>query len=46
MSTRAITLNRHILDIPAASIHQRVPLIIGSRADVSLYEAFLRGDRP
>ncbi len=46
MSTGAITLNRHILDIPAASIHQRVPLVIGSAADISLFEAFLRGDRP
>lgn len=67
MSTRAITLNRHILaeetlhpaaaggrasdgrrrllDIPPESIHQRVALVIGSAADVSCYEAFVRGDR-
>ncbi|HSB71070.1 MAG TPA: class 1 fructose-bisphosphatase [Candidatus Methylomirabilis sp.] len=35
---------RRILDIGAETIHQRVPLVIGSAGDVALYEAFLRGE--
>lgn len=33
-----------ILDIVPASLHQRVPLYIGSREDVRLAERFLRGE--
>jgi len=38
----ASTGTGRILDIQAASIHQRVPIAIGSRADVALYERFVR----
>ncbi len=43
---RASTGRQPILDIRAASIHQRVPLIIGSTDDVSRCEQFLAGGRP
>ncbi len=44
---RAVTDDgRRILDIEPASLHQRVPLIIGSKQDVDLAEMFLRGERP
>ena len=44
---RAVTDDgRRILDIEPASLHQRVPLIIGSKQDVDLAELFLRGERP
>ena len=43
---RAITGDgRNILDIEPESLHQRVPLIIGSRYDVDLAEDFLLGRR-
>ncbi len=42
---RASTGRARLLDLAAQSIHQRVALVIGSAADVSLYEAFLREDR-
>jgi len=35
-----------ILDIQAESIHQRVPLVIGSDQDVALYERFLAKGSP
>lgn len=35
-----------ILGIQAESIHQRVPLVIGSKQDVELYEKFLAHGRP
>nr|MDA3785694.1 class 1 fructose-bisphosphatase [Deltaproteobacteria bacterium] len=39
---RAITDDgRNILDIEAEDLHQRVPLIIGSKLDVDEAEAFL-----
>ncbi len=42
---RAITDDgRRILDIEPTYLHQRVPLIIGSRRDVDLAEKFLRGE--
>ena len=42
---RAITVDgRRILDIEPASLHQRVPLIIGSKKDVDLAEKFLNGE--
>ena len=37
---------RRILDTPAESIHQRVPLVIGSREDVARCEQFLADERP
>ena len=44
---RAITDDgRRILDIEPTGLHQRVPLIIGSKQDVDLAELFLRGERP
>jgi fructose-1,6-bisphosphatase I len=43
---RAITGDgRDILDIEPESLHQRVPLIIGSKHDVDLAEEFLSGRR-
>jgi fructose-1,6-bisphosphatase I len=36
---------RRILDVRAESIHQRVPLAIGSAEDVALLEAFVSGAR-
>lgn len=43
---RAITDDgRIILDIQPEELHQRVPLIIGSRQDVELFEEFLIGKR-
>jgi len=34
-----------ILDIEPTDLHQRVPLIIGSKEDVSFAESFIQGDR-
>ncbi len=42
---RASKGKEQILDIPVESIHQRSPLVIGSKADVLLYEQFLRDSR-
>ncbi|MDH5298446.1 MAG: class 1 fructose-bisphosphatase [Desulfobulbaceae bacterium] len=43
---RAITDDgRAILDIEPTALHQRVPLVIGSRRDVDIAEAFLSGKR-
>lgn len=38
---RASTGSERILDIQAESIHQRLPLVIGSAVDVALYEQFV-----
>lgn len=43
---RASTGRQRILDIRAKTIHQRVPLAIGSTEDVALYERFLTDGRP
>ena len=40
---RASDGRRRILDIPRRALHQRVPLVIGSREEVALYESFLDG---
>jgi fructose-1,6-bisphosphatase I len=40
---RAITGPDRIMDIQPNELHQRVPLIIGSKADVDLYEKFYNG---
>lgn len=43
---RAITDDgRKISDIQPETLHQRVPLVIGSRRDVDMYEEFMRGER-
>ena len=43
---RAITDDgREISDIQPESLHQRVPLVIGSRRDVDIFEEFMRGER-
>ena len=42
---RATTGTERILAIDPTQLHQRVPLIIGSRLDVEEYEAFCRGER-
>ncbi|HET98257.1 MAG TPA: class 1 fructose-bisphosphatase [Desulfurivibrio alkaliphilus] len=43
---RAITDDgREISEIKPDGLHQRVPLVIGSRRDVDLYEEFIRGQR-
>lgn len=39
---KASTGHKRILDIQPTSLHQRIPLAIGSRADVELYEKFLQ----
>ncbi len=36
---------KRILDIVPQSLHQRVPLFIGSKVDVELLERFIRGER-
>ncbi|MCI0625714.1 MAG: class 1 fructose-bisphosphatase [Acidobacteria bacterium] len=42
---RASTGKQRILDLQPESIHQRTPLVIGSREDVTLYERFMaRGE--
>jgi len=43
---RATTGFEPILDIKAEELHQRVPLILGSRLDVEDYEAFTKTDAP
>jgi fructose-1,6-bisphosphatase I len=43
---RASTGRDRILDIRPESLHQRVPLAIGSSADVQLFERFLSGRQP
>lgn len=42
---RASTGRQRILEIQPESLHQKVPLIIGSPSDVSLYEEFFQGAR-
>lgn len=41
----ASTGSERTLDIQPEELHQRVPVILGSREDVEEYEAFFRGDR-
>jgi fructose-1,6-bisphosphatase I len=41
----ASTGERRILDVRPESIHQQIPFVIGSAADVALYEHFLSGQR-
>jgi fructose-1,6-bisphosphatase I len=42
---KAITGNERIMDLVPQEVHQRVPLIIGSKADVETFEAFYHGRR-
>ncbi len=42
---RASTGSERILDIVPRSLHERVPLILGSPRDVEVFEQFMRGDR-
>ncbi|MBM3320595.1 MAG: class 1 fructose-bisphosphatase [Candidatus Eisenbacteria bacterium] len=42
----ASTGRERVLDVLPSVLHQRVPLAIGSAADVRLYERFVRGERP
>ena len=43
---RASTGMERILDVQAGSIHQRVPFVIGSAAEVALYESFMMHGGP
>ena len=43
---RASDGTRRILEVEATAAHQRCPLVIGSAADVALYEQFMRTGRP
>jgi fructose-1,6-bisphosphatase I len=42
----ATTGDRNVLDVVPDSLHHRIPLAIGSRTEVALYERFLRGETP
>ncbi len=42
---KASTGTERIMEIEPTELHQRVPLIIGSKKEVELYEEFARGDR-
>jgi len=41
----ASTGTEDVLDVVPESLHERIPLAIGSRAEVELYESFMRGER-
>jgi fructose-1,6-bisphosphatase I len=41
---KATNGEQRILDIKPQKLHQRIPLIIGSRVDVELFEKFYRGE--
>lgn len=43
---RATDGKRRILEIQPKNIHERTPLVLGSREDVFEYEAFLKGEHP
>jgi fructose-1,6-bisphosphatase I len=42
---KASTGRERILDIVPTSLHQRVPLVLGSPRDVDTFEQFMRGER-
>jgi fructose-1,6-bisphosphatase I len=42
---RATTGTQRILDVPPTDLHQKVPLIVGSREDVAEYESFVQASR-
>jgi fructose-1,6-bisphosphatase len=41
----ASTGTGRILDVSPSALHQRTPLVLGSRKDVEAYEAFVAGKR-
>ncbi len=41
----AVSGKDRILDIMPTSLHQRVPLILGSKDDVAVYRQFVTGER-
>jgi fructose-1,6-bisphosphatase I len=41
----AVTGKERILDIMPSELHQRVPVILGSRQDVEVYRQFMNGER-
>jgi fructose-1,6-bisphosphatase I len=43
---RATTGSQRVLDLRAQALHQRVPLVIGSREEVELYERFVASGKP
>jgi len=43
---RASTGSEQVLDVVPQSLHERIPFAIGSMTEVTLYERFLRGERP
>ena len=43
---RFATLRSGREQIAAQSLHERIPFAIGSMTEVTLYERFLRGERP
>ena len=40
---KASTGSQRILDIKPEELHQKVPLVLGSREDVELYESYFQG---
>jgi fructose-1,6-bisphosphatase I len=42
---RATTGAQRILEVQPTELHQKVPLVLGSREDVEAYEAFVQGKR-
>ena len=41
---RAIDGNQRILEVKPTSLHQRIPIFIGSKDDVDMVEKFLKED--
>jgi fructose-1,6-bisphosphatase I len=41
----AVNGKDRILDIVPTALHQRVPLILGSKDDVAVYRQFVTGER-
>jgi fructose-1,6-bisphosphatase I len=42
---KASTGSEPVLDLQPTSLHQRVPLVLGSAHDVDIFEQFMRGER-
>jgi fructose-1,6-bisphosphatase I len=42
---RATTGEQDVLDVVPESLHARIPIAIGSRTEVELYERFMRGEK-
>ncbi len=43
---RATTGRERVLEVLPESLHERIPLAIGSMSEVALYERFVRGEGP